>query len=113
MRVVILRGNGRGFCAGVDLNESDKANKNNEDAKAEQSAAGRRKENEVSKVLRGQRQMVNIFRKMREAPQPIIALLHGAATGAGFGLALAADIRLATPKMKANVAAMVEGLFML
>jgi enoyl-CoA hydratase len=104
VRVVILRGNGRAFCAGVDLNESDKANKNNAKAKKEKPATGRQKESEVSKVLRGQRQMVNIFRKMREAPQPIIALLHGAATGGGLGLALAADIRLATPKAKMNVA---------
>mmetsp|Transcript_98645 Transcript_98645/g.277381 ORF Transcript_98645/g.277381 Transcript_98645/m.277381 type:complete len:130 (-) Transcript_98645:51-440(-) len=44
------------------------------------------------------------MRKMREALQPIIALVHGAATGAGFGIALAADVRLVTPQAKMNVA---------
>lgn len=41
---------------------------------------------------------------MRQAPQPIIALVHGAAAGSGFALALAADVRLATPQAKMNVA---------
>lgn len=50
---------------------------------------------------RGQRQLVEMFRKMRAAPQPIIAMVHGAACGAGFGLVLAADIRLVTPQARA------------
>ena len=34
---------------------------------------------------------------MRRAPQPIIALVHGAAAGEGFSFALAADIRIVSP----------------
>jgi len=99
-RVVIMRGAGKGFCGGLDLlQQSDLTPKDGE-------AAGEvdPSENEVSKTLKGQRQLVEMFRKMRAAPQPIIAMVHGAACGAGFGLALAADIRLVTPQAKFNVA---------
>lgn len=109
-RVVILRGNGRGFCAGVDLvpeagAAKPKAAEKPEAAPGEDKPAPRRpRESEVSRALRDQRNLVDIFRQMRQAPQPIIALVHGAAAGSGFALALAADVRLATPQAKMNVA---------
>lgn len=47
---------------------------------------------------------------MRRCPQPIISVLHGAASGGGFGLALASDIRLCTPDARMNVAFVRVGL---
>ena len=41
---------------------------------------------------------------MRACPQPIIALVHGAACGGGFSLALAADIRIAGESARMNAA---------
>jgi enoyl-CoA hydratase/carnithine racemase len=41
---------------------------------------------------------------MRRCPQPIIGLLNGAACGGGFSLALATDVRLATPDLRMNAA---------
>jgi enoyl-CoA hydratase/carnithine racemase len=93
VRVVILRGAGRGFCAGLDLKE---------DRSGEPGGA-------VS-GLRVQRRVSEIVMRMRRAPQPIISLIHGPASGGGFALALASDIRLAGPKARMNAAFIRIGL---
>ena len=93
VRVVVLRGAGRAFCAGLDLKE-------------------KRVEGEGGPVagLRVQRRVSEIVMRMRRAPQPIISLVHGAASGGGFALALASDIRLATPEARMNAAFIRIGL---
>ncbi|MEZ5557270.1 MAG: enoyl-CoA hydratase/isomerase family protein [Pseudomonadales bacterium] len=93
VRVVILRGAGRGFCAGLDLKEE----RTDEPAGA---VTG----------LRVQRRVSEIVMRMRRAPQPIISLIHGPASGGGFALALASDIRLAGPKARMNAAFIRIGL---
>lgn len=92
VRVVILRGAGRHFCAGLDLNE------------AGDFAAS------VPAGARGQRRVAEIILRMRRCPQPIITLVHGAATGAGLAFALAADVRYAAEGSKMNVAMSKIGL---
>jgi enoyl-CoA hydratase/carnithine racemase len=47
---------------------------------------------------------------MRRCPQPIVALLHGAAVGGGFVIALASDIRIAAPDTRMNAAFIKVGL---
>jgi enoyl-CoA hydratase/carnithine racemase len=91
-RVVVLRGAGRHFCAGFDLD-------NPRDA-----ASG------FSQDMRTQRLMSEIVLRMRRCPQPIIACMHGAACGAGFALALAADVRYAAEDARMNVAMARIGL---
>lgn len=93
VRVVILRGAGRGFCAGLDLKE-DRADE----------PGG------AVTGLRVQRRVSEIVMRMRRAPQPIISLIHGPASGGGFALALASDIRLAGPKARMNAAFIRIGL---
>src|SRR5438552_1035435 len=73
-RVVVMRGAGRAFCAGLDLK-----------AHAAEPGAGRAS---VPDGLRAQRTISEIVMLMRRAPQPIIAAVHGAACGGGFALAL-------------------------
>jgi enoyl-CoA hydratase/carnithine racemase len=51
-----------------------------------------------------------LVRSMRACPQPIVALLHGAACGAGFSLALASDVRYAAPSARMNAAYIRVGL---
>lgn len=96
-RVVILRGAGKAFCAGLDL-------KDNADVTTVKSG------DRLSAFLKGQRRLANVFRQMRQCPQPIIACVHGAATGGGLGMALAADIRMVTPEAKFNVAMFKMGM---
>jgi enoyl-CoA hydratase/carnithine racemase len=47
---------------------------------------------------------------MRRCPQPILALIQGAAAGGGFALALASDIRIATKSARMNCAFIKLGL---
>jgi 2-(1,2-epoxy-1,2-dihydrophenyl)acetyl-CoA isomerase len=79
VRVVVLTGAGRGFCAGGDLGLIGKGR-----------ASGAT--NELDPLLRAGMQAVL---KMRVMPQPVIAAVNGVAAGAGMNIALAADIRIA------------------
>lgn len=88
-RVVILRSNGRTFCAGAELG-SDAF-----------SAPGKGR---AQRQLRMQQRYSGVIRLMRNCPQPIIALAQGAACGAGFSLLLASDVRFATPEARMNAA---------
>lgn len=94
-RVVVMRGAGKGFCAGLDLTWF------NEPGAAMPSGAT---DAGPGPSLSG------IILKMRSCPQAIVALIHGAACGGGFNLALAADIRIAGRSAKMNVAYIKLGL---
>ena len=88
-RVVILRANGRAFCAGAELGSEAFA------------APG---EGRPQRQLLMQQRYSGVVRLMRSCPQPIVALIQGAACGAGFSLALAADVRFASPQARMNAA---------
>jgi 2-(1,2-epoxy-1,2-dihydrophenyl)acetyl-CoA isomerase len=79
VRVVVLTGAGRAFCAGGDLALI-----------AEGRATGQTQQLEAL-LTTGMQVVV----KMRTMPQPVIAAVNGAAAGAGMNLALAADMRIA------------------
>jgi 2-(1,2-epoxy-1,2-dihydrophenyl)acetyl-CoA isomerase len=79
VRVVVITGAGRAFCAGGDLAAIGKGRQSREIQSLEP-------------LLRSGMQAV--FR-MRTIPQPVIAAVNGAAAGAGMNIALAADIRIA------------------
>jgi enoyl-CoA hydratase/carnithine racemase len=64
----------------------------------------------VQHVLETQQRIARIYQLMRTCPQPIISLVHGAACGGGFSLAMASDIRLAGPKGRMNAAYIKIGL---
>ncbi len=96
-RIIVLRGAGRAFCAGLDLKE----------ARGGESALETRT---VQEGLVRQRQIANIVILMRRCPQAIIALVHGPACGGGFAFALAADIRIAGESARMNAAFIRIGL---
>lgn len=97
-RVVVLRGAGANFCAGLDLKH------------AMQRRGGQQEPPGVTESLDSQRRIADIVMAMRRCPQPIIALVQGAAAGGGFALALAADIRIATRSARMNCAFIKLGL---
>jgi enoyl-CoA hydratase/carnithine racemase len=94
VRVVVLKGAGRAYCAGLDL-------------KARDNSGG---PNTPSTGLTSQRRISEIVMRMRRAPQPIVSLVHGPACGGGFALALASDIRIAGQSARMNAAFIRIGL---
>ncbi len=94
VRVIVLRGAGRAFCAGLDLAEA---------VEAGEGVAT------VEDRLRKQTSVRDIYKAMRRCPQPIICLVHGAACGGGFSLALASDIRILGDSAKMNAAYITIG----
>ncbi|MFK8019927.1 MAG: enoyl-CoA hydratase/isomerase family protein [Pseudomonadales bacterium] len=94
VRVVVLKANGRAFCAGLDFSPD----------------AFSTNERTPNRILSLQKKIADIYRAMRRCPQPIIALVQGAACGGGFSLALASDIRIAGESAKMNAAYITIGL---
>lgn len=93
VRALVLTGQGRGFCAGLDLADARTLPDLSPLSMLEQQegwAAG------VTSIAR--------------AAKPVIAAVNGAAAGAGLSLALAADIRICTPGAKFNAAFVRIGL---
>jgi enoyl-CoA hydratase/carnithine racemase len=85
VRVLILTGQGKGFCSGADLMDA---------ATAMKSEHFPDPETFLNSV---QERYGDLIRSLREIPQPVIAAVNGAAAGGGFCMALASDIRIATP----------------
>ena len=78
-RVVIITGAGRAFCAGGDIAFMAELMQ-------------RRDAEEFSRILGAGRRVILAIREMTK---PVIAAINGPASGAGFNLALACDIRIA------------------
>lgn len=92
VRVVVLRGAGRAFCAGLDMKAGGSIGKDPE------------------AMMRSQREFSGLVMRMRRCPQPVIGLLHGHAAGGGFSIALGCDVRIAAAGTKMNCAFIKIGL---
>jgi len=100
-RVVVMRGAGRCYSAGLDLKESQQRRNT---ATTQQAMSG------PAAGLHSQRRISEIVMRMRRCPQPIISLIHGPACGGGFAFALASDIRIAGQSARMNAAFIRIGL---
>ena len=97
LRVLILTGEGRGFCAGFDLTLADRAPLTLELG-------------EVGAWAARQEAFAGIVTRLRALRAPVIAAVNGPANGAGLGLALACDIRIAAPSAVFNAAFVKVGI---
>jgi 2-(1,2-epoxy-1,2-dihydrophenyl)acetyl-CoA isomerase len=82
LKVMVLTGAGRGFCAGDDMKESDP------------------RDGALPPELETEIVWHNIVRQMRALPKPVIAAVNGIACGAGSGLVLGSDIRIASDQAR-------------
>jgi len=83
VRVVVVRGEGRAFCAGIDVGDPGDR------------VTGRSPAEHVRNFYEALRWVHERFHVFASLPQPIIAAVHGYCLGFGFELALMADIRVA------------------
>ena len=93
VRCVVLRGEGRGFSAGADL------------AQIIEGADG---DPDLGEYLRNT--YSRLVKRMVSMEKPIVASLHGPVYGAGVGISLACDLRIAAESAKFSVAFIKIGL---
>jgi enoyl-CoA hydratase/carnithine racemase len=104
LRAVVLSGEGRAFCAGLDVGGFQRM-------KADSTG----KDSIGSKLLaRNSKSPANFAQHAawvwNEVPVPVIAAIHGVAFGAGFQIALAADIRFVAPDARLSIMEIKWGL---
>ncbi len=78
VRVLVIRGEGKAFCAGGDVNE----------------IIGELIAMDARDLMRFTKMTGDVIRAMRESPIPIITVIQGIAAGAGSVIALASDFRI-------------------
>lgn len=93
VRALVVTGEGRGFCAGLDLDDA-------------QQLAGM----EAEEMLRGQEGWAGAVARVRHLRTPVIAAVNGPAAGAGLALCLAADVRIGSEAARFNAAFVRIGL---
>lgn len=95
VRIVVMRGAGKSFCAGLDIKAAGEIN--GPDAP-------------FGGGMGFQSYLAEVYLRMRRCPQPIVSLVHGAACGGGFSFVMASDIRIAGESARMNAAYIKLGL---
>lgn len=106
VRVVVLSGNGRGFCAGLDMGSFQGMAGGKADSGNNESSTGTLLKRDERPENHAQRPAY-VWKRM---PVPVIAAIHGVAFGGGAQVALGADIRFAAPDAKISVMEIKWGL---
>jgi delta(3,5)-delta(2,4)-dienoyl-CoA isomerase len=103
-RCIILTGNGKGFCGGIDISDQTFFSRiSGEDPTtdlARKSLAFR------PQIL----EMQSAFTAVEECPVPVVAAIHGACIGAGVDLVCCTDIRICSPNAKFSIREVRLGL---
>ena len=84
VKILLLTGNGKGFCSGGSVHE----------------IIAKLLEMEADALYRFTRMTCNVVKNMRQLKKPIIAAVNGIAAGAGAMLALASDLRIVSDRAK-------------
>jgi enoyl-CoA hydratase/carnithine racemase len=109
IRAVVLSGEGRAFCAGLDMGNFGRM------AETPKVERARKAASDVTEGLASRTHGISNRAQYavwtwREAPVPVIAAVHGVAFGGGFQLMLGADIRIVHPEARMSVMEIKWGL---
>ena len=108
VRAVVLSGEGRAFCAGLDMGSfGAMAEGAARPARARRSPADTALTSRTHGIANRAQYAVWVW---REIPVPVIAAVHGVAFGGGFQLALGADMRFVAPDARLAVLEIKWGL---
>ncbi|MFC1993661.1 enoyl-CoA hydratase/isomerase family protein [Chloroflexota bacterium] len=99
IRAMIVTGSGKAFCTGFDVSSLKVVGEQ-----------GFIPEAPMATIARGGATILTAILKIRNMRKPVIAALNGVAAGAGVGLALACDIRIASTEARLNLAFIKRGL---
>jgi enoyl-CoA hydratase/carnithine racemase len=102
VRAVVLSGEGRAFCAGLDMGNFGKM--------ADGSRSGGDSLVKTPRTEGGSNRAQHAVMVWREIPAPVIAAVHGVAFGGGFQLTLGADMRFVAPDAKLAILEIKWGL---
>ena len=110
VRAVVLSGNGRGFCAGLDMASFQRMGSASEESGDDRSKGKK----EGASLLARDDRPENFAQRpayiWKQVPVPVIAALHGVAYGGGAQIALGADIRIAAPDLRMSILEIKWGL---
>jgi enoyl-CoA hydratase/carnithine racemase len=104
LRAVVLSGEGRGFCAGLDTSSFSRIAGGGEPLDGPRFSAFHVEPGDIANSAQ------QFAWAWHELPVPVIAAIHGVCFGAGIQLALAADIRFVAPDAKLSIMEMRWGL---
>ncbi len=107
LRAVVLSGEGRAFCAGLDMGRFQSMAPAAADDASTRQATEWRLGRRTHGLSNASQYAVMVW---RDIPVPVIAAVHGAALGGGFQVALGADIRFVAPDTKMSVMEIKWGL---
>ncbi|WP_374578947.1 crotonase/enoyl-CoA hydratase family protein [Phenylobacterium sp.] len=107
VRAIVLSGEGRAFCAGLDMGNFGKMASGERDGGKSSTGSSLVT---ADRTLGGSNRAQHAVMVWREQPVPVIAAVHGVAFGGGFQLALAADMRFVAPDARMSVMEIKWGL---
>ncbi len=107
IRAVVLSGEGRSFCAGLDVQSFGKMSEPRESKGNSNAASGSLLADSAASAANFAQRAAWVW---TEVPVPVIAAVHGVAFGAGIQIALGADIRFIAPDARMSVMEIKWGL---
>ncbi|QGW82217.1 crotonase/enoyl-CoA hydratase family protein [Variovorax paradoxus] len=107
VRAVVISGQGKAFCAGLDMASFERMGQGAASAVLGAAAGGTDLANRTHGISNAAQYVAMVW---REVPVPVIAAVHGVAFGGGLQVALGADIRIVAPDTKLSVMEIKWGL---